>query len=59
MAQTPLHFSAPLTLTPLYPLESEGAETMTLEMLEGALKAAMKDLPSWRAFQAPAVPLML
>ena len=32
---------------------------MKLEMLDGALKAAMNDFPSYRAFQAPAVPLML
>ncbi len=35
----PLHLPSPLTLTPLYPLLSEGADTMKLEMLDGALKA--------------------
>ncbi len=32
---------------------------MKLEILDGALKAAMKDLPLKRAFHEPAVPLML
>ena len=35
MAQTLPHLLSPLTLTPLYPLESEGAETMKLEILDG------------------------
>ena len=59
VAHTPLHRPFPLTLTPLYPAERDGAETMELEMLDGALNAAMMDYPSYRAFQAFAVPLML
>jgi hypothetical protein len=44
-AQTPPHLPLPLTLTPLYPLVRDGADTMKLEILDGALNAAMNDLP--------------
>jgi hypothetical protein len=40
-AQMPLQYVVPPTLTPVYPLLREGAETATLEQPEGALKAAM------------------
>jgi len=45
VAQIPLQQVSPLTVTPLKPLESEGADTMKLDMLDGAVKAAMKDWP--------------
>jgi hypothetical protein len=43
----------------VYPWESEGALTATLETPEGALKAAMNELPFHRPFQPPALQLML